>query len=408
MPLRPLLLLALGVGCSNESNLNHVREAPKVAILAPEQGDVLRQEDNVLDIVGTVEDSWDEPQDLQVTLTANGEDLRVAVDRDGVVTAQLSLSDVDLGALDFTLSALDTDGDTADASVEAWVMGPLGPPTVTITTPGDGERFDLGTTIAFQGTGADLTTAPDDLRFAWSSDLDGALDGAISADGSSALITSALSEGDHQITLTATDEDGESGSDTIAVSIGPEDVDVPIDEGPVGGDDVLAGDVMFSEMNINPQVVDDEVGEWVELYNTASYAIDIGGYTFRDDDIDSWVLDGPLVVESHDYIVLCADTNPDENGHVPCDGWFLRDWTGKGLALANGPDELVLARPDGLEIDWLYYDDTWFTPAVAIGVDPDHLTAGDNDELSYWCNQQTVTPPMVEPGTPGEPNDECP
>ena len=67
----------------------------------------------------------------------------------------------------------------------------------------------------------------------------------------------------------------------------------------------------------------------------------------------------------------------------------------------------LLARPDGLEIDWLYYDDTWFTPAVAIGVDPDLLNAGDNDDLSSWCNQTTVTAPMTEPGTPGQANDLC-
>ena len=119
------------------------------------------------------------------------------------------------------------------------------------------------------------------------------------------------------------------------------------------------------------------------------------------------MLDGPIVVAPHDYIVLCANMDPSLNGGVPCDGWFFRDWDGGGLALANGPDELVLTRPDGLEIDWLYYDDTWFTKALAIGVDPAHLTAGENDDLSFWCNQQTITPPMLEPGTPGGMNDRC-
>ena len=407
MPSSPLLLLALVVGCSNEANLRHVREAPTAAILAPTQGEILRQGDEVLAFVGQVSDSWDPPEDLTVSVEASGEALDAALDRDGLVSAALPLSDVALGALSFTLTVTDTDGDGAEATVEVEVWGPLGPPTVSITRPGDGERFDTGATVAFQGTGTDATTAADDLSFAWSSDVDGPLDGAVSADGTSALITSALTEGDHVITLTATDEDGESGSASIAVSIGAEVVEEPIDEDPVGDDDVLPGDLMFSEMNINPEVVDDELGEWVELYNTASYPIDIGGYTFRDDDLDAWVLEGPLVVASHDTLVLCASTDVNNNGGVPCDGWFNRDWDGGGLALANGPDELVLARPDGVEIDWLYYDETWFTKGVAIGVDPAHLTAGDNDDLSVWCNQQTVTPPMQEPGTPGASNDLC-
>lgn len=403
----PLLLLALLVGCSNEANLRHVREAPSAAITAPEQGEVVRQGDTLLHVVGLVSDSWDSPDELAVALTANGDALPVSVDADGLVQADHPLSATDLGPLRFTLLVIDSDGDGAEATVEVIVQGPLGPPEVTITMPGDGERFDTGATIAFQGVGVDSTTAADDLTFSWSSDVDGPLDGGISADGTSALITSALSEGDHWITLTATDEDGERGSDSVAVSIGALVVDDPIDEDPIPTDDVLPGDLMFSEMNVNPEAVDDEIGEWVELYNTASYAIDIGGYTFRDDDIDAWVLSGPIIVAPHDYIVLCANMEPSANGGVPCDGWFYRDWNGDGLALANGPDELVLTRPDGLEIDWLYYDDTWYTKAVAIGVDPAHLTAGENDDLSFWCNQQTITPPMVEPGTPGGINDLC-
>ena len=396
------LLVVFFVGCASENGLYREREAPVVEITSPEWGDLQRQGDTLLAVVGSVADSYDAPDELQVSLTANGVSLPTTVDADGTVTADYPLIDADLGALSFVLLAVDSDGDMAEAAVEVLVLGPLGPPTVLITTPGDEDSFEPGDTLAFQGVGTDLTTAPDDLRFDWTSDLDGDLLGAISSDGTSALITDGLSEGDHLITLTATDEDGETGSDAILIHIGePVIVEEPIEE------EAQPGDVIFSEMNVNPETVDDEIGEWVELYNTASYPVDIGGYTFRDDDIDGWELAGPLVVESHGYIVLCADLNSALNGGVPCDGWFFRDWNGDGLALANGPDELVLARPDGTEIDWLYYDDDWFTPAVAIGVDPSYLDAGDNDDLASWCNQTTVTAPMVEPGTPGGPNDPC-
>ena len=63
---------------------------------------------------------------------------------------------------------------------------------------------------------------------------------------------------------------------------------------------------------------------------------------------------------------------------------------GGGLALANGEDELVLARPDGVEIDWLHYDDTWYTVGVALGLDPDELDDVVNDDPAYWCDQATV------------------
>jgi hypothetical protein len=401
---RTALLSLLLAGCAIDTDLKRHNDNPVAALTAPVDGAVLRQGGGLLLVVGTVYDSRDDADALAVTLTANGADVPVAVDADGGVGASLDVDLLPLGDLTLELAVVDTEGGTGVATVTVFVGGPLGAPTVTILSPDDGAAFLLGETVGFRGAATDLTTAPDELVFAWSSDLDGPLEGAVSGDGQSAVFADTLSLGTHVVTLTATDGDDEVGAATVTVLIGQEEVDTGDDEEP---DEVEPGDVMFSEMMVNPQAVDDELGEWVELYNTASHAIDIGGYTFRDDDIDEWVLDGPLVVPPHDFVVLCADLDPTVNGGVPCDGWFLRKWNGGGLALANGPDELVLSRPDGLEIDWLYYDDTWFTTAIAHGVTQAALDAGDNDASDAWCNQTTITPPMREPGTPGLVNDPC-
>jgi hypothetical protein len=218
------------------------------------------------------------------------------------------------------------------------------------------------------------------------------LSGAISADGQSVLPSIVLEGGDHLITLEVTDGDGEVRTASITVGV---------------KHDIQPGDLVFSELMIDPQVVDDTVGEWVELYNTSSLSLDIGGYTFRDDDVDSWVLEGPLLVAGHDYVVLCANVDAAINGGVPCDAGFHRDSTGSGMALANGPDEVVLARPDGVEIDWLHYDETWYLAGVAIGVDPQYRDGSANDDVSHWCAQHTVMTTGGEPGTPGDANDAC-
>ena len=107
------------------------------------------------------------------------------------------------------------------------------------------------------------------------------------------------------------------------------------------------------------------------------------------------------------YFVLCADVSTATNGGVPCDGHFNRDWQGNGIALGNGEDELVLTRADGVEIDWLHYDNSWYSPGMAIGVDPQHLDGGDNDDPAHWCLQTTVIATGGEPGTPGRANDPC-
>lgn len=389
-------LVALA-GCASDTSLKRENHAPQVEITAPAEGETFRQGGGLVELRGLASDDYDPPQSLAIDLTVDTDAPdALAADADGAFGASLSVDDLPLGEVTLTVRVTDSDGETVDERVTIVVAGPEGAPTVQITAPEEGTSYTVGETVAFSGNATDLTTAADDLVFEWSSDRDGPLDGAISGGGESALLTAGLSTGTHVVTLTATDTDGELGSDSVTVTI---EAEVVIAE---------PGDVVFSEMMVNPEVVDDELGEWVELFNTSDAPVDIGGYSFRDDDIDSWTLAGPLIVAAHDYIVLCADTDPTVNGGVPCDGYFLRDWTGGGLALANGEDELVLSRADGVDIDWLHYDDTWYTIAVGLGLDPSQLDGEVNDDPTWWCDQVTLTAPMTEPGTPGTVNDPCP
>ena len=90
-----------------------------------------------------------------------------------------------------------------------------------------------------------------------------------------------------------------------------------------------------------------------------------------------------------------------------CDAWFKRSTQGDGIALANNPDELVLTRPDGVEIDWLHYTNAWWVAGASIGIDPGVLDSGANDDVSHWCVQTTVMTSGGEPGTPGVETDPC-
>ena len=394
----PLLVLVLlfATACGGPVGVSRLNSSPTVSIVAPQADELFRQGEGDIALIAQVFDSHDPPEDLTVHWSIDGgAPLPATADADGIAATGVSPDTLSTGIHEGVVTVTDLDGGTATAGVRFLIGGPLGAPSVAITAPDDGSTYLIQESVTFRGEASDVTTAPSDLSFRWESDLDGDLSGAVTAGGESLLLAQGLQAGTHLITLTVTDDDGESGTDFVTVTLTE--------------DDVVAepGDLVFSEFMVNPQVVADEVGEWVELYNTSGSPIDVTGYTFHDDDYDNFVLEGPLVVGPMDYIVLCADTNPAVNGGVPCDGWFLRDPLGGGLALANGPDELVLTRPDGVQIDWVHYESSWFQAGAASGFNPDQLGAGSNDYAEAWCVQTTVMTSGGEPGTPGVANDVC-
>lgn len=90
-----------------------------------------------------------------------------------------------------------------------------GHPAATIFNPGDGESRPAASPVPFVGGAND----PEDgalsgAALVWCSDLDGVF-------GTGGSFTAMLSAGQHLITLTATDADGNTGSDQISLTMTP-------------------------------------------------------------------------------------------------------------------------------------------------------------------------------------------
>jgi hypothetical protein len=393
-----LAVLALAA-CKNDTDVNLIRTVPTVDITNPQSGDFLVADGRTVALEGAVDDLPDALETLGILWTIDGDPVTSFPPNDtGAVASAWSLVDVTIGIHAITLQVTDSDANVVTDTVEVEVIAASAPPLVEITAPEDGSSFEFAESITFTGQATDANDAASDLVFSWTSSIDGAIAGAVSGGGLSFVTTDELSEGTHTIVLSATDLDQEVGTDSIVVTIG-ETEDPPTE-------DPEPGEVIFSELMINPDAVDDEVGEWVELYNTGERWLDIGGYSFHDLDFDQYTLTGSIRVEPLGYVVLCADLDPSTNGGVACDGFFDR-LTTDGLALANVPDEVVLTRPDGVEIDRLQYTSDWVASGAAIALDPTLMTPEDNDDLGNWCFQ---TAPLAggDLGTPGEENDTCP
>ena len=112
-------------------------------------------------------------------------------------------------------------------------------PAVNISSPDDGSSFTGGAIISFAGTGEDYhgTALPDSL-LVWISDQDDTIGTGTSFDRDD------LSVNTHVITLTGSDGDGNTDSESITISIreGAELISVPATAGyPMGWDEYISG-----------------------------------------------------------------------------------------------------------------------------------------------------------------------
>ena len=102
-----------------------------------------------------------------------------------------------------------------DVTVRHTASGPPPPsngPTVSITSPSDGESFSDGTNITFAGQAQDDEDGPLASQINWISDRDGPI-------GTGASFSTTLSIGSHRITASVTDSDGNTSMSSILITI---------------------------------------------------------------------------------------------------------------------------------------------------------------------------------------------
>jgi predicted extracellular nuclease len=162
------------------------------------------------------------------------------------------------------------------------------------------------------------------------------------------------------------------------------------------------GDIVINEIMQNPSAVFDSAGEWFELYNPTSTAVDIEGWTVADNDFDSFVIvnGAPLLVPAGGYLVLGNNADAGTNGGVAVDYQYA------SMFLSNSGDELVLLDGSLTEIDRVEWDNGATFPDPSGASMSLRDATSDNNVGGNWCT--AVTPfGAGDLGTPGAAND-CP
>lgn len=168
----------------------------------------------------------------------------------------------------------------------------------------------------------------------------------------------------------------------------------------VAGQSVSPGDIIITEIMKDPDAVLDANGEWFEIYNPTGSAIDINGWTIRDNGSDTHTITGgPHLVPALDFFVLGIDTNTSSNGG------YTGNYEYSNFDLDNGIDEVVIEDLTSTIIDEVDYDAgiTFPNPSGASIALTNFLA--DNNVGSNWATSSARQPSYQgsagDKGSPG-------
>jgi len=167
------------------------------------------------------------------------------------------------------------------------------------------------------------------------------------------------------------------------------------------------GEVIFSEMMINPDGLSDEFGEWVELYNTTDLPLELAKCRLGDEGTpkDDREIDVPsLVIPAKSAIVLARSGTASANGGISGVAFEY----GNTFILANTGDSTVLTC-GGTVIDKVVFTTAFpFDKGASMQVKVSARTATANDAPAGWCKATLSFGTGAQFGTPGNTQNHCP
>jgi hypothetical protein len=156
------------------------------------------------------------------------------------------------------------------------------------------------------------------------------------------------------------------------------------------------GQLIITELMIDPKALADSQGEWFELYNPTSGALSLRLCQLDDGAKTLHNIVPPLQVAAGAFVVIARHAQP---GFVP-------DATAS-MSLSNSADSIAIVC-DGVEIDRVTYDGGGgfsIAPGVSLSLDPEHIDASQNDRPGAWCAGTESY--GTDLGTPGRRNPGC-
>ena len=130
--------------------------------------------------------------------------------------------------------------------------------------------------------------------------------------------------------------------------------------------------VVINEVMANPRAIPDERGEWIEILNLETTAVDLRGWTLASEHDAGVVIGQSIRVAPSGIVVLARNGDPRVNGGITA-GF---SW-GDRVALGNGADWVALKTADGQTADSVSWTSALAGASRArVVVRPNHADVG--------------------------------
>ena len=161
------------------------------------------------------------------------------------------------------------------------------------------------------------------------------------------------------------------------------------------------GDLIISEVMVDPAAVSDFRGEWFEIYNNTADTVELNGLTVDCGNNNGFTVDRYIQIESGEEALFSLNANTSTNGGLPTiDGLYAYS---DCSFTYNDSMSIGFSSTTFDSVSWTSDFPFSSGSSMSLGV----LSASANDSSGNWCVGSS-TYGNGDAGTPGSTNDSCP
>jgi hypothetical protein len=160
-----------------------------------------------------------------------------------------------------------------------------------------------------------------------------------------------------------------------------------------------ADDIVINEFMFNPKATTDENGEFIELYNRGTVAVNLKGWRIKDFSIHSTLIDGSAeayTIQPKSYFILARSTNSSTNGGITQVDFLLNST----FTMKNTGDSIYLIDAESTEVSHVTYLSVSPWPDCGEGVSLERNDPDDDNNTSFNFHCSSLTYGAGDKGTP--------